>query len=61
MPIVKIHFMEGRDVAKKRVLAKKVTQAICESLDVPPEKVRIILSEMKNEDYAVGGVLRLDE
>jgi len=61
MPIVQIHFMEGRSVAKKRKLIEKVTAAICESIDVPPEKVRIILSEMKPEHYASGGKLRLDE
>lgn len=61
MPIVHIHLMHGRNNDKKRALVKKVTDAICESLDVKPEKVKIVLSDMMPCDYAVGGVLKLDE
>lgn len=61
MPIVHIHLMHGRNNDKKRELVKKVTDAISESLDVKPEKVKIILSDMMPCDYAIGGVLKLDE
>ena len=60
MPIVQIHLLEGADVAKKRLLTKRITDVICETLDRPPERVRVILSEMKHEDYAVAGVLHCD-
>ncbi len=60
MPIVQIHLLEGRDEEKKRRLVKEVTQAVCNALDAPPEKVRIILSEMADHHYAVGGVLVKD-
>tara|TARA_B100001179_G_scaffold224714_1_gene203777 strand:+ start:1917 stop:2111 length:195 start_codon:yes stop_codon:yes gene_type:complete len=60
MPIVNIHLMCGRDVETKRKLVKEVTNAVCETLNAPPEMVRVILSEMENEHYAVGGVLKLD-
>ncbi len=45
MPIVQIHLIQGRDKDKKKQLVKKVTQAICESLDVESKNVRIILSD----------------
>jgi 4-oxalocrotonate tautomerase len=61
MPIVQIHLLEGRTVEQKRAMAEKVTQAICETVNVPPEAVKIILSDMARHDYAVAGVLHLDE
>lgn len=61
MPIVQIHLMNGRDNNKKRQLVEKVTAAICESLEVEASKVRIILSEMLPENYAVAGKLKLDK
>ena len=61
MPIVQIHLMHGRDSIKKKQLVNKVTQAICESLDVEPKNVRIILSEMMPENYAIAGELGQDQ
>lgn len=61
MPIVQIHMLEGRDLEKKRKLAKSVTEAVCESLGVKPEKVRVILSEMPHDDFAIAGTLHCDE
>jgi len=57
MPILQIHLLEGRDKEKKKKLVEKVTQAVCESLDVKPEQVRIILSEMARGNYAAAGKL----
>ena len=61
MPIVNIQLIEGRSVEKKRELVKKVTEAICESVDVTPDHVRIILNDMAKEDYAVAGQLIVDK
>lgn len=61
MPILQIHMMAGRDDQKKRVLVEKVTTAVCDSLGVPPEQVRVILSEMAPNNYGVAGVLKLDQ
>jgi 4-oxalocrotonate tautomerase len=61
MPIVQIHLLEGRDIEKKRELARKITQVVCDTLGSPPEKVRVILSDMAHHDYSVGGVLHCDE
>ena len=60
MPIVQIHLHSGRDDNKKRKLVAEVTKAICSSLDIHPEKVRIILSEIQPENFAIGGILKKD-
>lgn len=61
MPILHVHMLEGRDVEKKRLLAQRLTQVIMDTLGSPPEKVRVILSDMPHDSYAVGGVLHCDE
>ena len=60
MPIVQIHLHIGRDDDRKRKLVEEVTKAICSSLKVEAEKVRIILSEIQPENFAIGGVLKKD-
>lgn len=42
-------------------MAKEVTDAIVRSLGVKPDAVRIIIRDMKKENFAVGGKLRLDQ
>lgn len=61
MPIVQIEILEGRTLDQKRQLAKKVTEAIVESLSCPPAAVRIMLREMSKEHFAIGGKLKIDE
>ena len=61
MPILQIHLMEGRDDEKKARLVRSVTDAVVDSLGVPPDAVRIILSDMAPNDYAVAGVLIKDQ
>lgn len=61
MPIVQIDLLEGRTVDQKRALVKAVTDAICNTVNASPEAVRIILRDMKFENYATAGVLRSDQ
>jgi len=60
MPIVEVHMLAGRTVEQKREFAKRVTQLVCETLDSKPEKVRVILTDMPHDSYAIGGVLVSD-
>lgn len=60
MPILQVHLLKGRTVEQKRQLVKEVTEAVSRSLDVRPDQVRIILSEMDREDYAIAGTLVAD-
>jgi 4-oxalocrotonate tautomerase len=55
MPIAQIHMMEGRTEAQKTALIEKVTDAICEAVDAPREAVRVILQEMPNTNFGIGG------
>jgi len=52
MPIVEIHLLEGRNVEQKRKLVKEVTDAICRSVDVKPDAVRIIIDDMPLTNFA---------
>ncbi len=56
MPILTIHMLEGRSKEQKKNLIEKVTQTVVETLDTPPEAVRIVISEMSSEDYGVAGL-----
>lgn len=60
MPIVHIHLLEGRSVEQKRALAQQVTDAVVNSVGTTADQVKIILSDMKHEDYAVAGKLHMD-
>ena len=60
MPIIQVHLIEGRTVEQKRALVKKMTAVVCETVNVQPEAVRIILSDMAKHDYAIAGQLKAD-
>lgn len=55
MPIVEIKILEGRSSEVKRKLVKDVTGAVAQNLDVPIEKIRILLNEISAENWNVGG------
>lgn len=55
MPYVTINLMGGRTAEQKKKLHEAVTKAICDSLHVEADKVRIQLVDMSPEDYSVGG------
>ena len=61
MPIVTVRIAEGRPVEKKRALAKAVTEVVAENLDVPSERVILIIDESDDEDWAIGGLLHTDK
>lgn len=60
MPFLNIQLMTGRTLEQKKKLVSAVTKAVCDSLDVEPAKVRIILAEIELENYAVAGKLAVD-
>lgn len=61
MPIVIVNIKEGRSVEQKREMARRVTQVISETMEVKTSAVRIIINEMKNENFAIGGTLVCDD
>lgn len=56
MPIVQISMIAGRTPEKKEQLIKKVTDAIVGVLQIPAERVHIILNEVPKENIGHGGV-----
>ncbi|MCK4943029.1 MAG: 2-hydroxymuconate tautomerase family protein [Candidatus Aminicenantes bacterium] len=56
MPIVTIQMLEGRDSEQKKELIKKVTESITSTLQIPLERVRVIINEMAFENYGIAGL-----
>jgi 4-oxalocrotonate tautomerase len=61
MPIVQIHLLKGRTVEQKRALVKRVTEAVSETVNAPPEAVEVIISEMERENFSRAGILIADQ
>jgi 4-oxalocrotonate tautomerase len=55
MPFVTVDWMEGRSLEQKRELVKRITDAVSEIGNVPPEKVHVFVKDMKGDEYAFGG------
>lgn len=55
MPIVHIQILEGRSREKKRTLIRAVSRTVAEVLEVPLERVRVILQEVDPEHWGIGG------
>ncbi|WP_264672921.1 2-hydroxymuconate tautomerase [Heliophilum fasciatum] len=60
MPIVNITMIEGRTEEQKRQLVKKVTDAIVETCEAPPEAVTITILDIPKTNVANAGILRSD-
>ena len=61
MPIVIVNIKEGRTLEQKRAMVAKMTEVLCETMDVTPPSVRIIINEMKNDNFAIAGTLICDD
>lgn len=55
MPIVSINLMEGRPPEKIEAMITGVSQAIVDAIDAPAETVRVMVNEMQQHQYGVGG------
>lgn len=61
MPIVNIQMLPGRSAEQKRAMLKEVTDAIVRTIGAPPQNVRVVLTEVAPEHWAVGGVSKAEE
>jgi 4-oxalocrotonate tautomerase len=57
MPVVQVDFAQGRTLEQKREMAKRVTEAISDTLKCPQEAVEIVMREIPLNSFAVGGKL----
>ncbi len=55
MPIVQVNMVEGRSEEQIAAMIRGVSRAIADSLDAPIEAVRVIVYEMAEHQYGVGG------
>jgi len=55
MPIVQINLVKGRPAEKIEKMITAVSDAISSSLDAPLSSVRVIVNELEDHQYGVGG------
>ena len=60
MPIVVVNIKEGRTLDQKRAMVTKMTEVLCETMEVKESSVRIIINEKKNDNFAIAGTLVCD-
>ena len=60
MPYIIIKALRGREVEKKRELARRITDATVEVYGVPAQVVSVRFEEVEPDSLAVGGVLKVD-
>jgi 4-oxalocrotonate tautomerase len=56
MPWVTINLLAGHSAEKKSKLHKAVAEAVYQSLDIPPDWVKVQLIEMAPEEHSIGGI-----
>jgi len=56
MPTVHINMLSGRTAEKKEELIVKVTDAISDALQIPKDRVHILLHELPKENIGHAGV-----
>jgi 4-oxalocrotonate tautomerase len=57
MPQVVITMRTGRSDDEVRALAREVTDAVVRTVNVTPDRVRVVVHELDPSRIAVGGVL----
>jgi 4-oxalocrotonate tautomerase len=55
MPTLEVYLPQGASDARKAALIASLTQATGEAIGAPAESVRILLSELPETDFGVGG------
>lgn len=55
MPIVTINLMKGRPADRIEAMTRAVSHAIADAIDAPLATVRVMVNEMDEHQYAVGG------
>ena len=55
MAIVDVTIIEGRDAVTKAALMRRLTDAVIDTLGAESRQVRVVIREVRNGDYAVGG------
>lgn len=60
MPNITIEGPAIKDLGKKRILAKEVTEAAVKAYSLPEEVIVVVIKENSPENVSVGGQLLID-
>ena len=60
MPFAQIYILEGRTPEQKKAVIEKVTQALVEAVGAPIQTVRVVIREVPNTNWGIGGVSAKD-
>jgi 4-oxalocrotonate tautomerase len=55
MPIVNIQMLEGRSEEKVKEVIKNITETLSTTLEVPQERVRVLVTEVPKSHWGIGG------
>ncbi len=56
MPLVQVTLAQGRSPEQLRTLISKITDAVAEAVDAPPQNIRVVLYEVPKTHWAAGDV-----
>lgn len=56
MPLIEVTVVSGRGPERLNRMIKEVTQAVHASLEVPVDRVRVVVREVPATHWAAGGV-----
>jgi 4-oxalocrotonate tautomerase len=54
MPFVSIRILKGQSQERKDEIAKRVTQAICEVVQIPEQATWVVFEEIPSDDWFIG-------
>jgi 4-oxalocrotonate tautomerase len=60
MPLVTVHFLQGRSEEQKRRLIARITDALVEEAGARREMVQVSFLNVSKEDWGRGGLLGID-
>jgi 4-oxalocrotonate tautomerase len=56
VPFVQLDLLEGRSSEKIAELMREVTDSVARSLEIPHERVRVVVRDVLRTHWAAGGV-----
>ena len=55
LPVVQISWWSGRTEEQKKKVIEGVTKVLCDTLNIPPEAVTVIIYDVDKKNWGVGG------
>lgn len=55
MPFLTVNLLEGRTEVQKTALIRELTDTVVRVLDARPETVRVLINEVSNTNWGIGG------